>query len=170
MNDVKSIVTSVMKSAAYKSWAKENPGSYVCCLFQIINSGKGWEVAFYSEKKNRMTSFSSEPAKILEKDAEVFKREETQVEELEIDKLTVGFEDSLKITQNVVDELGNCGKISREIVILQKIKKNLWNIICITDNMLLINVKIDAVTGEILKKDARSAMDLVDKEKTTDKK
>ncbi len=170
MNEVKEAVSRVTGSDAYKEWLKDNPDSCLACLILTLQSEKGWEVSFYCKLKNRMTTFSTDPVAIVDKDAEVFKKNETKVEELEIDKLTVGFEDSLKITQKAVNELGNGGKVSREIAILQKIKKNFWNIICITDNMLLINVKIDAVTGEILKKDARPAMDLVDKEKTTDKK
>ncbi len=170
MDEVREVVKEIQESGAYKEWYESNPGAFLSCLILTLQSEKGWETAFYNKKTNRMTSFSASPVAIIEKNAEVFKQEETEVEELEIDRLFVTFEDAQAIVDKMLGELIAGEHVTKEIVILQKIKHNMWNVICITDKITLINIKIDAVTGKILQKDVRSAFELIDKEEVTHKK
>lgn len=166
MNEVKELVSTVKESGVYKEWLKENPDSYLACLILTLQSEKGWEVSFYSKSKNKMTTFSVDSVAIIDKDAEVFKKDETKVEELELDRLFLAFDQVQNLVDETLEELVKNDRVVKEILVLQKIKYNLWNIICITEKMTLVNIRIDAVTGKVLKKEATSAFGLIDEKKT----
>ncbi len=166
MNEVKEAVSAVKSSSAYKEWLKDNPDSYLACLILTLQSEKGWEVSFYSKSKNKMTTFSVDPVAVIDKDAEVFKKDETEVEELELDRLFFAFDQVQVAIDRVIEELVKNDRVVKEILVLQKIKYNMWNIICITEKMTLVNIRIDAVTGKVLKKEATSAFGLIDEKMT----
>ena len=170
MNEVEEAVSTVKNSDVYKEWLKENPGSYLACLILTLQSEKGWEVSFYSKSKNRMTTFSVDPPAVIDKDAEVFKKDETEVEELEVDRLFFTFDQVQEVVDKALEEMIKNDRVVKEILVLQKIKHNMWNIICITEKMTLVNIRIDAVTGKILKKEAATAFSLIDKDRTSSKK
>lgn len=170
MNEVKEAVSTVKSSDIYKEWIKENPGSYLACLILTLQSEKGWEVSFYSKSKNKMTTFSVDPVAVIDKDAEVFKKDETEVEELEIGRLFSTFDQVQEAVDKAIEELVKNDRVVKEILVLQKIKHNMWNIICITEKMTLVNIRIDAVTGKILKKEATTAFGLINKDRACPQK
>ena len=170
MNEVKEAVSAVKSSDIYKGWIKENSGSYLACLILTLQSEKGWEVSFYSKSKNRMTTFSVDPVAVIDKDAEVFKKDETEVEELELERVFFTFDQVQEVVDKAIEEMVKNDRVVKEILVLQKIKRNMWNIICITEKMTLVNIRIDAVTGNILKKEATNAFSLIDKDRTSSKK
>lgn len=167
MNEIQEAVSRVISSDVYKEWLKENQDSYLACLILTLQSDKGWEISFYSRPKNRMTTFSTDPVAIVDKDSEVFKKDETKVEELEVDCLFFTFDQVQDIVDKAIEDLVKNDRVVKEILVLQKIKYNMWNIICITEKMTLVNIRIDAVTGKFLKKEATHAFSMVDKERTT---
>ena len=166
MNEVKEAVSAVKSSDIYKGWIKENSGSYLACLILTLQSEKGWEVSFYSKSKNRMTTFSVDPVAVIDKDAEVFKKDETEVEELELERVFFTFDQVKDLVDRTIEEMVKNDRVVREILVLQKIKYNMWNIICITEKMTIVNIRIDAVTGKILKKEATSAFGMIDEKRT----
>lgn len=166
MNEAKEAVSNVKSSNAYKEWLKENPDSYLACLILTLQSEKGWEVSFYSKSKNKMTTFSVDPVAVIDKDAEVFKKDETEVEELELDRLFFTFDQVQEVIDRLIEELVKNDRVVKEILVLQKIKYNMWNIICITEKMTLVNIRINALTGKILKKEATNAFGMIDEKRT----
>ena len=137
----------VERSQDFTKWKKDNPKSYLCSFFRILEENDDWQIDFYNPKSDTMTSFlAGDTVKVIDKDSKIFKHKDTEVEELRLKD--VKFE--LETAMARVDEINNEKAIKR-IIILQKINKNTtWNLTFITAAFSILNVKIDAGSGEIL--------------------
>jgi hypothetical protein len=59
---------------------------------------------------------------------------------------------------------GISGKFHKIIAVLQKLKdKPVWNLTCLLEHLIILNVIIDSNNGEILKFERKSMMDLIRK-------
>ena len=154
-NDIKHLE----KSDEFKAWKKKDPKSYLVHAFATDQKDR-WQFGYYNPGSDRITTFVMDKKSIQSSNDEVFKESGT-VERLELDKLKIGFENAKEIAEKLRKEKYPNEQVNKSIFILQSLnKKMLWNITLVTLSFNLINVKIDAIDGNILSDVKESIMSL----------
>jgi len=142
----------------FKKYKKENPKSCLTSFFIMLNEGnKGkWQMDFYNPETHKIVTFVI-AEDITKKPAdEIFQKEKGKLEKLDLEKVKIDFKKMLEIAENSLDK--EC-KPTKKIIVLQTIeKKETWNVSFIAANFQLINMRIDAQTGEITSKNTESLL------------
>ncbi len=158
MIELKELYDHIQDSKEFKSWHKKNSDFYLCSFFTILNE-QGWQVDYYSPSKDRIASFIFEQKlKVLNTDSKVFKKEGLKVDKLNLDEIKINLETALDIVLKLKNKKYSNEKANKVIVILQKIKKPLWNITYLTATFNILNVKIDAKSGKIIEEKIMPAL------------
>ena len=120
--------------------------AFIMCEFSKLNE-QDWKLDFYDEKTNTITSYTVSETIIKEElEDKIFKKESEVIQELKLEEVNQDFEKILKICKK---ELNN--KIpDKIIIILQNQSFPQWNISFITREFRLINIKINAITQELI--------------------
>jgi hypothetical protein len=150
------VVTKLRESPKFKSWQAKNKASKLVHIFLMLepNQPVMYDVGFYDEKKQLMTSFVlDEEAKSIEtsESKDIFKQEEEKIKPLEEKKIKICFTEACKTCRELQQGKYKQHKPMKEVVILQNLAcGQVWNITYITSTMQTLNMKIDAETGKIV--------------------
>lgn len=156
MEELKKLVESVEASKEFK----EVKGLYLCSLFSIMEKDKGeWQVDYYDSKEDKMISFVVSD-KVNREESKIFKEKEAKVEKLEIEEVKIDLKEAFKIADKLHKDKYNNETVNKKIVILQVVKKTIWNLTYLTAGFNIVNFKIDAVSGEIISDNISSALSL----------
>ena len=149
---LKDKIEKLESSEVFKNWRSENEDghlAHVFILFDELNKDD-WQIGYYSPKHHKITTFvvgeniTQNPAE------EVFKDEESVVQELNVEKCKLDVESALKKAEDLQKEKYKTQIPAKKIVILQHLDVGqVWNITYITQSMQTLNIKIDSETGEI---------------------
>lgn len=125
------------------------PDLYLCSVFTFKNKT---QFDFYSKKTKLVTSFVIEGNKVnlLSRDEKVFQKEQKDLEELDLSKVKIDIKKALEIVNNLIKEKYKGETATKKIIILQQDKEPFWNISSITTTFNLINIKINAINGNII--------------------
>lgn len=162
--DVKDALGKVTGSDLYTKFMEAHPGSYLAHCFQMIddvNSGT-WQIGFFSKKEDRLVTFFVSGDEIEENPpAEVLKKEEDVVKELDMDKVKIGFDEALVKGDAFKAEKYSAETVTKKIGILQHLPLGqVYNFTYVTASFKILNMKIDAGSGEVLEHQFNSLMDL----------
>ena len=129
-----------------------NKDGYLCGFFLMADVDKlketDWEIDFYDEKKDTITSYSIGKEITINEDSKVFKEENKKIEELKLEKLNSDLNDALRKCEIILKQHEE--KATQLIIILQNDKGIKWNISYVTQKFNLINIKIDAENGDVI--------------------
>lgn len=153
MNNLKALYEKVKESKEFKGWQSNNKKSYLCSFFMILGDKENhhWQLDFYNPAKDAITSFlASDPIQLLEKDSKIFKSDKSKLNELNLDKIEIDFDEAIRLVEKVKIEKYPRENPTKKIIILQKTNKILWNITYLTTSLNILNLKIDASNGDIL--------------------
>ncbi len=153
MHDLHKTLEHVQQSAVFKAWFSEHPASYLSSFFKIIEGQdvEWWQVDFYYPKGDTITSFVvDDKVKLATKDGEVFKKPDDHVQALDLHAVVVDVKKALQIAGQLQKEKYHMEKTSKTIVLLQHMHRTLWNISFLTSAFRLVNIRIDAATGDVL--------------------
>ena len=123
------------------------------------------QAGYYNKTKDRMSSISLQDGKLeITDEKEVFKRPETDVKELVLEDIKIEFEKMQELLKSFISENYPKEKLTKEIIILQNtdVKESthtVWNVTYITDTFKVLNIKLDALEGEVLSHELRSIME-----------
>lgn len=154
-NDLLIALEKLEKSAEYTSWRKSEPDSYLAHFFYLDDpeNRESVQIGYYNEKKQRMTTFVVGPAGIeVQPDLEVLKREETPL--LALDRGIVGFDSKTILAKADIEQADKYPRqpVFRKFFILQKLDiGQVYNVTLFTQTFKTINFKFDARSGELLK-------------------
>lgn len=151
-------------SPVFIKWKEKNKDSYLCSFFNIIGNNEPWRIHFYSKEKDKITSFLMDEAISLEEDSQVFKDKNIKVKELKIKNVSIKNEDALRNVNKIINEKYPNETVNKTIMILQNIDKLMWNITCITNSLNMVNIKMDARSGNVIEEKLQSLMGMVDNE------
>lgn len=163
MTELLEAFDKVILSDEFKEWKSENKNSYLCSFFLIIDEKElmPWQLAFYSPSTDTITSFiASNPVKILEKNSKIFKMDRSKINELHLNKVNIDLKEAFLILERLKMEKYPNELPTKKIVILQKTKHLVWNITYINSSLNILNVKVDAISGEIIEDKISSIMSL----------
>ena len=152
--DLKPVLRKLEESSDFKKWKQENKNTYLSYAFKIPQEMLSeWQIGFYNKKKDKITTFTIEGGNIKIKPEEgVFKKERTKVNEIQLTKVKLTFDDAIEKADEFQQKNYPRDKSIKTIVILQNMHNlgNIWNITYITKAFNTLNMKIDAENGKIL--------------------
>ena len=147
------LIEKVKSSEEFK-----NKKAYLCSVF-IMNDQV--QFSFYDKETKLVTSFRVENNKvsIIGKDEKIFQKESKDLEELKLNEIKIDLNKAKEIANNLVKEKYHNETINKEIIILQVInKKIIWNITKISATFNIINIRLNAISGEIIEDKMESAL------------
>lgn len=150
--DLKKLVETVENSNVFKEWIKEHEHSFLCGIFIIFdaNGVQLTELNFYDTQKDEIDAFNLGEEITLKEGEEIFRDAKFKIKELKLSKVKVSLPRAASILNKLLASKYKHKQITKKIITLQNLEKELWNIVCITSSFEILHVKIDAVTGKIL--------------------
>jgi len=150
--DFKQSLENLKKNTEFKEWEKENKESYLSYIM-VTHGSNNVQIGFYNNKKDKISTFFLEDDKITDiKQDEVFKEPGSEVSKLDIEKITVEFEQAEKTADDFQKKEYSNELPTKKIFILQNIKDfgNIWNVSLMSLSFNVLNIKINAEKGDIL--------------------
>ena len=149
----------LQESEVFKQWKQQHPQDYLSSCFTTIrkNTPLVWQFHYYNKKEDTMTTFEVKKSISQEAASKIFKRPGEIVEELELDKIKIPFEEALHKAESLSHPEE---EFTEKIIILQQMQQPLWNLSMISSTFNLLNIKISAVSGEILHESFESLLSL----------
>ena len=159
---LKQTVKKVEESKVFKGFIKKHPEYYLVHCFTMAESSARkykWELGYYSEKKDMMVVFETEPKIGIRPEEQAFKKSGT-IKRLDLGRVKLSVTKALNICDELVKDKYPRENITKKIILLQHLDKQVFNITLVSASFNILNVKIDADTGEILHDNIQSIMGL----------
>jgi len=153
--DFKNIIGQVEESNEFKTFIKKNPHYYLVHVFTMVDSETigVWQIGYYSKDTDKLVVFESHDDLVyIHPEADALKKEE-YIQPLDLSKLKISKNDANEIYDNTLKENYPNEIKSKTIVLLQNLPEygQVWNITLVTLALSVINIKIDAETGKVIK-------------------
>jgi len=155
--DFKNVVGIIENSKEYKEFILKEPHYYLVHVFTTVDSESVenglWQIGYYSKDTDKIVVFENQNDIIfIHPPTEALKKEE-YIQKLEFEKLNISREEAVKICNNTIKEHYPKEIFSKAICLLQNLPEfgNVWNITIVTLALGVINVKIDASNGKVVK-------------------
>ena len=164
METLKKALKQLDSSSEFKEWNKKNKQSYFSYAFNM-SAGKeleNWQLGYYDKKKDKVTTFIIKEEGIeVKPEEDVFKKEETEVKEINLEQAKINIDDILKKAAEFQKKKYAKELPAKIILILQNLPDlgNLWNVTYVTHAFNTLNMKISSSNGKILE---HKLMPLVD--------
>ena len=167
--DVKAALNNLKNSKVFTKWRKYHKDTFFSYAFKIKEEmpNGDWQLGFYDKKSDTITTFVIEGGRVsIRPNEEIFKRDETDINKLDIEKVKLSFD---AIVQNAVQfQQKNYPKDKsiKTIAILQNIQEfgDIWNLTFVTESFNTLNMKINASNGKIVEHRLSSILSLRQKE------
>ena len=119
-----------------------------------------WQFTYYNQKTKKMKTFAivNDEVKVLEQNTEPFQKEEKIIQKLDFTHIKVPFQEVLILIDNLMSSKYRQTATQR-IVSLHQENIPFWNITYITASLQILNVKVNAITAEIISEKMQNAMD-----------
>lgn len=153
---VKKTVEGLLKTKEYTAWKEKHPQAFLAHVLIMVEPGveHRYDIGFYDEKKNKMTSFLTEKTlKQIEvtKDQEVFKDPQHKIKKLDMSKVSTGYEVAIELARDVQKTKYKEHAPIKEVVLLQNIKEGqVWNITYVTKTFKTLNIKVSSEKDEVV--------------------
>ncbi|MGM5488028.1 MAG: hypothetical protein ACQESG_03710 [Nanobdellota archaeon] len=165
--EISRVVERIKESDAFKNWNSD--GYYLAHFFKMMDEANAdsWQVGYFNPETENMVTFIIEGNDVsLVEDAEVFKKPDTTINEMDLDAIKVGWQASLDKAHEHLKENYGQETLIKTFFILQNLPMGVvYNITFLTKSFNTINLKISATSGEILQQSKESLMDMARFEK-----
>lgn len=150
----------LQESEIFRHWRAEHPQDYLSSCFTLIakNSTPVWQFHYYNKKEDTITAFDVKKTISQEQPSKIFKKPGEPVEELQLAQVKIPCEEALKKVSAL--EKYRHENFTEKIIILQQLSQPTWNLSLISSSYNLLNVKISAISGEILHESFESLLSL----------
>ena len=166
MDKLKSTLKKVESSKEFKAWEKGHKSAYFSYAFSLLDESVDWQVGFYDPKTDKITTFAIKDNCIfMHPEEEVFKKEETKVNKLELEKIKIGTVKAAELAEKFQSEKHPKENPTKAILILQNLGKlgDIWNITYVTQAFNTLNMKISAKDGKVIEHTLTPLMDFTSK-------
>ena len=159
---IKDILKRLEKSKEFKEWKEKNKNSFLAHVFKMLDDANidDWQIGYYN-KDDTLTSFILTPneIKIAETDS-IFKKPEAKIKRLDKEKIKIDITGALQTAEKTQVTEYKAETPYKIITILQTLDiGQVYNITYVTQSFKVLNFKIDASNGKVLKKKLESIMD-----------
>jgi len=160
----KEAYSKLFASKEFKDWKEKNPKPFLAHFFNQLDENYkqgNWEVGFYDSERDKIITFVVGSVILVKPEDEVFKKEEHQVLELDIDKVKINLEEAIKIFKQCQEQKYPGQWPMKVFVILQELEEGIvWNLTSATKTFSALNIRINAVDGKIISDKCESFFDL----------
>jgi hypothetical protein len=139
--------SNITDSEEFKELEKEFPEIFLSSIFLDTT---GWQFNFYYTHK--LITFVLENGIIKTEESEVSEKDK-EFEELNIKEIKIELEQVKELTEKLTEE-----EITKKIIILQQKQVPFWNLTYITSSLNVLNIKINAISGEIMEQTTENIM------------
>ena len=150
IEEIKKFLQELEESKVFQEFKKNNPIVYNSSISKIQNN---LQIDYYDPNEDKITSFTKQGEEIILQESEVFRKEKIKIPELQINKVKITLEEIEKIISEKYQEIP-----TKKIFILQQTEFPIWNITYLTQSLNILNIKINAITGEIIEEKIESAL------------
>lgn len=163
---LKELKRQVEETKNYKEWKAQNPDSYFISAFFLGNEfsskSKEWQFDFYAPDKDKVVSFTY-GKDIAVKEEEIFKKTKDKIGELKLDEIRVDLDKAILIFEKIKSAKHAADTPTKKLFILQVLDaKAVWNITYISSSFNILNIKIDALSGEVVSESFSSVLSFRD--------
>jgi hypothetical protein len=164
----KETIRIVRESAIFKDFIMNNPDAKLCAGFFIID--------FFSNDNKRSLDYmlgdiiytfdlknNDSVLMVQDKLIEIKDRKMPELKELP-ENIAYDLEDVKTTAQIISLDNGISSKFNKIIAVLQNLDdKNIWNLTCMLEGLIILNILIDADSCKVIKFEKKSMMDLIRK-------
>ncbi|MBT6995443.1 hypothetical protein HN953_02350 [Candidatus Woesearchaeota archaeon] len=150
IEEIKKFLQELEESKVFQEFKKNNPIAYNSSVSKIQNQ---LQIDFYDPNEDKITSFTKKDNEIVMQKSEIFRKEKIKIPELKISKVKITSEEIEKIISEKYQEIP-----TKKIFILQQTEFPIWNITYLTQSLNILNIKINAESGEIIEEKMESAL------------
>jgi hypothetical protein len=153
--DFKNTIVIVEESKEFKDFISKHPYYYLVHVFTIDDSENSdvWQIGYYSKNTDKIIVFEYHNDLIsIHPEADALKKEE-YIQPLDLKELTISKEDAVRICSSLLANNYSNELPSKTIILLQNLPEygQVWNITIVTLALNVINIKIDATNGNVIK-------------------
>lgn len=158
--EIHDAIKRVEESDAFARLQERESGAYLVHVFSMHPQGEDpeWQVGYYAPRTKKLIVFETQPVKELPPDDAFNKGEEIKV--LNLDDVAISFATAEEKAVAFLQQLRPAETVTKVIVLLQHLDRTLYNITLVTNLFNILNVRIDAKTGEVYQHDLRSILSL----------
>lgn len=158
--ELKQALDKLKQSKEFEDMNKDTFFSYALIMQENNQTGK-WQLGFYNKSTDKMITFVVDNNEIkTEKEEEIFKKPETQVNEVDLKKAKIAYIEILKKAEEFQKKEYPKELVSKTIAILQNLEEfgTIWNITYVTLTFNTLNMKINPENGKIINHKLESLM------------
>jgi len=160
--DFKNIIGAVEKSEEFMDFIKKNKGYYLVHVFTVMDSFNDnvWQIGYYSKDTDKIVVFEYNNDLISIHPPEEALKKEEYIQPLELKALSVSKADAVKSCDKILGEHYSHELLSKAIILLQNLPEygQVWNITTITQTFNVINIKVDASNGRVVRHEKQNLM------------
>ncbi len=158
-NDVHEVIEKVEASPEFQEFSEQNPHHYLVHAFSTAAGAPApIELGYYGEDTDMITVFRSDPITAMPPE-EVFKQD-GKLKQLDLTAVRLGLKDALERAEKERAAAYPQHATIKAICILQQHDNPTWNLTLVTGTMQMINMRIDALTGQVLSRSIQSIMNI----------
>lgn len=150
IKEIKELLQELEESKIFKNFKEKNQLAYNSSISKIQDV---LQIDYYDPNTDKITSFTKKNNEIISQESEVFRKEKIKIPELKLDKIKI----TLKAIEDIIamkyQEIP-----TKKIFILQQKESPIWNITYLTQSLNILNMKMNAETGQIIEEKIESAM------------
>jgi len=153
VEQIKESLEELKKADVFKEFKEKNKDAYLASCMTIISGEEksDLQLDFFQPENHKMTTFIIKDEIEMKGEDDVFQKEKKDVEELKLKNVNINLEKMLDIIEKLRKKKYPGEFPNKIIAILQSLdKKTIWNITHLTSTLKILNIKIDAKTGDII--------------------
>ena len=156
MEPPQEVITKLLEDSLFKDWIAKDSNAFLshffCPLTANLETKTNWEVGYFDPESGKITVFvllDNGTFRIKPAD-DVFKKETSKVEKLNLEKVSLSFEQAAAILKENVGTYFPSEVLGDGFLILQSLQqKVLWNFTFLSKTLKFVNIKINAEDGNI---------------------
>ena len=152
--DFKHIIHKIEDSDKFKEFIKHSPHYYLVHIFSLKDDNPSvWQIGYYSKETDKIVVFEYANNAISIHEPQEALKEENHIQKLDMAHLEVSMDDAIQISDNILKEYYSKEIIGKQIFLLQNLPEfgQVWNLTIVTLSFNVINIKIDAHSGKVIK-------------------
>jgi len=161
--DFNTALEKLEQSDVYLNWHEHHSEAYLTHFFAEISTELklgSWQIGYYEEDNDRLSTFLVDGVIELEPQADVFKKEKT-IHVLEVSDVKVTAENAIDSVLVLQKKKYPQHLVVKGFLILQYLDDNpLWNVTLLTRTFGALNVKIHAGSGKIVRDEVITLFDM----------
>src|SRR3989338_4904169 len=156
--DLKQVQNEIEASLLFQNWKKEHHG-YIVHFFCMDE--KEVQVGYYDERTDSIATFVKAEEITKTEDKEIF-RQEKKIAPLDMHNVKISMKDAVQKAEAIQKQKYPGDMVSKKIMVLQTLGNiPTYNMTLITMTFKMINIRVDATTGNVLEEKMQPIMDFV---------